>query len=224
VASQLVVDKSAIGGDQHRSDEVRRALARELHDRVAQTLTTMLIELENFKLEQTGRQDVLRQVDGLQESTRYVLTNLRHVLSDLRGESGIEEGFADTVRALLAGFEERTHVSAHLSVSPLWPSRLTSQAAINIYRIVEEALTNVRMHSGAALVEVALGMWRDSHLAIEVKDDGRGAQSVAGERKPGMGLLGMRERALILGGRLEIETGVGGGTTVRAIIPRENLI
>lgn len=198
-------------------------LARELHDQVAQTLTTMLIELENFKVEQTGRQSVLRQLGELQESTRDVLTNLRRVLYDLRGETGIEEGFADAVRALLGRFEERTHVKVRLSVEPGWPLRLRSQAALNLYRIIEEALTNVRLHSGAGLVEVALGPGLGSQLAVEVKDDGRGAESGAGDRAPGMGVLGMQERAVILGGRLEVESVAGGGTTVRAILPKEQL-
>ena len=121
----LVTRDVAVGSataDSSSSDEIRRMLARELHDRVAQTLTTMLIELENFKVEQTGRQSVLRQLDGLQESTRDVLTNLRHVLYDLRGETGIEEGFADGVRGLLDRFEEKTHVNVRLLVSPSWPS------------------------------------------------------------------------------------------------------
>ena len=199
-------------------------LARELHDRVAQTLTTMLIELENFKVEQIGRQGVLRQLGELQESTRDVLSNLRHVLYDLRGETGIEEGFADAVRLLLTRFEERTHVKALLSVSPLWPSHLRAQAALNLYRIIEEALTNVRMHSGAGMVEVALGPVLGTQLAVSVKDDGRGAESAAGDRTPGFGVLGMQERAVILGGRLEVESTAGGGTTVRAIIPKEQMI
>src|ERR1700704_5116232 len=159
-------------------------LARELHDQVAQTLTTMLIELENFKVEQTGRQSVLRQLGELQESTRDVLSSLRRVLYDLRGETGIEEGFIEAVRALLARFEARTHVRVRLSVSPAWPSHLRSQAALNIYRIIEEALNNVRMHSGAGLVEVALGPLFGSQLAVSVKDDGRGAESAAGQRAP----------------------------------------
>lgn len=99
------------------ADEIRRMLARELHDRVAQTLTTMLIELEGFKVEQRGRQSVLRQLGELQDSTRDVLDNLRHVLYDLRGETGIEEGFADAVRLLLARFQERTQVNVLLSVA-----------------------------------------------------------------------------------------------------------
>lgn len=205
-------------------EEIRRLLARELHDSVAQTLTTMLIELENFKVEQVGRQSVLRQLGELQDSTRDVLSNLRHVLYDLRGESGIEEAFPDAVRSLLDRFQERTQLKVHLSVSPSWPSRLRSQAALNIYRILEEALTNVRLHSGAGLVEVALGPGLGTDLAVEVRDDGRGADSGAGDRQPGLGMMGMQERALILGGRLEVESAAGGGTTVRAILPKEQLI
>jgi two-component system, NarL family, sensor histidine kinase UhpB len=223
VASPLVAG-DATNVEIQGSDEIRRMLARELHDHVAQTLTTMLIELENFKVEQTGRQSVLRQLGELQESTRDVLTNLRHVLYDLRGETGIEESFADAVRDLLARFEERTRVHVSLSVSPGWPLRLRSQAALNLYRIIEEALTNVRMHSGAGLVEVALGPVLGRQLAVSVKDDGRGTESAAGDRAPGLGVLGMRERAVILGGRLEVESTTGGGTTVRAIIPKERLI
>jgi signal transduction histidine kinase len=206
------------------AEEIRRLLARELHDRVAQTLTTMLIELENFKVEQAGRQSVLRQLGELQVSTRDVLSNLRHVLYDLRDESGIEEGFADAVRSLLDRFQERTQLNVRLSVSPSWPARLRSQAALNIYRILEEALTNVRMHSGAGLVEVALGPSPGSNFAVEIKDDGRGVESATGDRQPGMGMMGMQERALILGGRLEVENTAGGGTTVRAILPKEQLI
>ena len=103
------------GSHARDSAEIRRALARELHDRVAQTLTSMLIELENFKIEQIGNQSVLREVDVLQESTRDVLSNLRHVLYDLRGHAGTEEGFVDAVRALLIRFQEKTHVKAILS-------------------------------------------------------------------------------------------------------------
>jgi len=227
VASLVVgesVYESVYGESTTSSDNIRRILARELHDRVAQTLTTMLIELENFKVEQTGRQSALRQLGEIQESTRDVLTNLRRVLYDLRGETGIEEGFAEAVRALLARFQERTGVVANLLVSPSWPSQLRSQAALNIYRIIEEALTNVRLHSGARLVEVVLGTRLDSHVAVEVKDNGRGAESGAGDRAPGMGVLGMQERAMILGGRLEVLSIAGGGTTVRVILPKEQLI
>jgi len=223
VALPLVAGDTARADRAAASEEIRRALARELHDRVAQTLTTMLIELENFKVEQTGRQSALRQLDELQDSTRDVLANLRHVLFELRGESGTEDGLVEGVRALIARFEERTHVKVELSISPSWPAHLRTQASMNMYRIVDEALTNARLHSGATMVEVALRLARDKHLAIEIKDDGRGADEELG-RAAGMGVLGMRERVVILGGILEVDTGPGRGTTVRAMIPMEQVI
>lgn len=204
-------------------DEIRRVLARELHDRVAQTLTSMLIELENFKIDQTDNQIVVKEVNSLQESTREVINNLRHVLYDLRGHNGMEEGFVDTVRALLARFQEKSQVKAILSISPTWPPKLRSSAALNLLRIIEEALNNVRQHSGARLVEVVLGFAVDGEIAVEVKDDGRGASSDVVLRQPGLGTLGMRERALMLGGRLEVLSVAGGGTLVRAILPKEQL-
>jgi signal transduction histidine kinase len=205
------------------SEKIRRAIARDLHDRVAQTLTTMLIELETFKAEHNDNQAVVRQFGELQESTRDVLNNLRHILYDLRGETGIEEHFAESVRALLKSFHERTHVDVILSVAPSWPERLRTSAALNLYRIIEEALSNVRLHSGARLVEVALGPALGSSVAVEVRDNGRGAR-IDGHNRPGLGLLGMHERAVILGGRLEVNSVAGHGTTIRAILRKEDLI
>lgn len=218
------IEIGALDDERARSDDIRRELARELHDRVAQTLTTMLIELENFKTEQTGRQSVLRQLDEIQVSTRDVLNNLRKVLYGLRGEDGIEEGFADSVRSLLAKFQERTQVTVRFSVAPSWPSPMRASAALNVYRIIEEALTNVRMHSGARRVDVALGPMLGSTVAVEVKDDGNGSSADGTGSRPGLGVMGMHERALLLGGQLEVESVDGRGTTVRAILPREQLI
>ncbi len=220
----LRVGELTYDSDTTSTDDLRRLLARELHDRVAQTLTTMLINLENFRIEQLGNQSVLGEIAELQESTREVLMNLRHVLYDLRGQTGIEEGFTEAVRALLARFQDKTQLKVTLSVSPSWPSKLRSQAAINLIGIIEEALTNVRLHSGARLVEVVLGTVCGDQFEVEVKDDGRGAETEAGPREPGMGLLGMRERALILGGDFEVVSVMGQGTTVRAILPKKQLI
>jgi two-component system sensor histidine kinase UhpB len=183
----------------------------------------MLIELENFKLDQTGNQTVVREVNVIQDSTREVLNNLREVLYDLRGHNGTEESFIDTVRGLLARFQEMTHTKTILSISPSWPAQLRPAVALNLLRIIEEALNNVRMHSGAQMVEVALGPSGDGGIAVEVRDDGRGSFADGGERTPGLGVLGMRERAVILGGRLEVTPVGGGGTSVRAILPKEQV-
>ena len=223
MSSPSRVADSKYGGAPSGISDLRRVLARELHDRVAQTLTTMLISLENFKMGQLGNQNVLREIAELQDSTRDALMNLRLVLYDLRGQTGIHEGFTEDVRALLDRFQDKTRLKVVLFVSPFWPSKMRSQAALNLHRIIEEALTNVRLHSGARFVQVALEPQVDGQFVVEVKDDGRGADKEAGLREPGLGLLGMRERAFILGGRLEVESVAGEGTTVRAIVPAEQL-
>jgi len=216
--------RTALRSHDEEAAEIRRMLARELHDRVAQTLTSMLVELENFKVDQNGNQSVVKEVNGLQDSTREVLNNLRRVLYDLRGAEATEEGFVDTVGNVLSRFQERTRIKAILSVAPSWPSMLGRSAALNILRIIEESLTNVRMHSGASLVEVMLGGGDEATAVVEVRDNGRGAESDVAGRAPGLGMVGMRERALILGGRLEIVAAAGGGTCVRATFPKEQLI
>ena len=202
--------------------EIKQHVARELHDRVAQTLTGMLIELETFKSEQFGRASVIREATDLQDSTRQVLQSIREMLYDLRGESSSEESFVSAIQSLLTRFEEGSRIAAELIVSPAWPEKLRSAAALNLYRIVEEALTNIKLHSGASSVRVALDLGSNNEMALTVRDDGSGMEPET-TRVRGMGMLGMRERAVLLGGRLSVETSPGQGTTVRAVVPKEIL-
>ncbi|HEV2952502.1 MAG TPA: histidine kinase, partial [Candidatus Dormibacteraeota bacterium] len=154
--------------------EVKKHLARELHDRVAQTLTTMVVEMENFKVEQFGRQSVITGLNDLQDSTREVLNSLRRLLYELRGES-VEQDFVASVQAnLLTRFEERTGIRVKLSVSGEWPQKLAAQTALNLYRILDEALNNARLHSGAKELEVSFTSGPDGHLVMSVADDGVG--------------------------------------------------
>ena len=199
--------------------EVKRQLARELHDSVAQILTLMVVDMENFKLDHSGQDHVVEKVDSLQESTRAVLHNLRQVLYDLREEPSTENGFVQQVRTLLTRFEGSTGIRSMLKVSSEWPSRLSSATAHNLYRIVEEALNNVRLHSGAGRVDVMLAANGDG-VELTVQDDGRGLPPGDGGRRQGMGMMGMRERAVLLGGELDVSSNGSGGTTVKAVVPK----
>lgn len=204
-------------------EELRRLVARELHDRVAQTLTGMLVDVENFKAEEVGWSDVVRQMDKVQTSTRQVLQNLRQLLHDLRGEEGIEAGFVDAVRSLAGRFSEQTQIRAEVLASPRWPIALARPAYLNMYRIIEEALANVRMHSGAGRVEIRLEPYSDSEVSVVVQDNGRGVDTDK-SRPMGLGTVGMRERAVLLGGQLTIVSKPGIGTTVRAQFPTGHLL
>ena len=204
-------------------DEVRRMVARELHDRVAQTLTGMLVDVENFKSQPVSWDDVIRQLDTVQSSTRQVLSNLRQLLHDLRGEEQFNDGFVDALGGLISRFEAKTQIAAQLDIRPGWPTSLTPPASLNLYRIVEEALTNVRMHSGARSVRIVLEPMSENELALVVGDDGRGVDVDEG-RPMGLGTVGMKERALFLGGQLRIESEAGVGTTVHAVFPKGHLV
>jgi len=203
-------------------EDVRRLVARELHDRVAQTLTGMLIDLENFKSEQVDWSEVLHQLDAIQDSTRLVLHNLRQLLHDLRGEQVVGDSFVDSVGALVSRFEEKTRISAQLTVLPGWPELITQPASVNLYRIIEEALANVKMHSGASVVRIVLQPDSDNEVSVLIGDDGRGLNTDESPRF-GFGTVGMKERAVLLGGRIRIESQAGDGTTVRAVFPKEFL-
>jgi signal transduction histidine kinase len=214
----------AVSDSRRRTEEdVRRLVARELHDRVAQTLTGMLVDLENFKTEPVGWDDVLRRLDTVQDSTRQVLQSLRELLHDLRGEERFSDTFVDAVGGLVARFEEKTRITTRLSVDPGWPSSLTTPAAVNLYRIIEEALANVRRHSGARAVRIVLEAHSDNKVSLIVGDDGLGVEADP-LRPEGMGTRGMKERAVLLGGVLRIESHVGDGTMVQGIFPRDLLM
>ncbi len=205
-------------------EEVRRLVARELHDRVAQTLTGMLVEVENFKSEQVGWQDVVHQLDVIQSSTREVLASIRQLLHDLRGEEALPGGsFVETVRATVGRFQEKTGIDTRIDVQDGWPQNLNGAASLNLLRIIEEALTNVRMHSGARSVSIVLSPHSDNELALAVRDDGRGVDTDPA-RPTGLGTIGMRERAMFLGGQLRIESEDGRGTAVRAVFPKALLV
>jgi signal transduction histidine kinase len=202
--------------------KIRSLMARELHDRVAQTLTAMLVDVEKFKAQPVAWDDVLREMDTIQSSTREVLSSLRQLLYDLRDESSVGDSFVGAVRDLLARFTEKTRIEATVVVQREWPALLTPAAALNLYRIVEEALANVRMHSGASSVGVRLEEARDGQLAMVIDDNGRGVDGNA--QIPGLGTVGMKERALLIGGQLKVSSEDGGGTTVRVAFPKQLVV
>jgi signal transduction histidine kinase len=198
-------------------------VARELHDRVAQSLTGMLVDVENFKSEQVDWSDVVRELDLIQGATRQVLASIRQLLHDLRGESVMQVPFVDAVTALAARVQDKTGIRMTVEVGSGWPGRLSGPASLNLYRMLEEALANVRMHSGATNARIMLETRSETELGLVVADDGRGVDTDP-SRPVGFGTIGMRERVLLLGGKLDIESANGHGTSVRAVFPRESVI
>jgi two-component system sensor histidine kinase DegS len=205
--------------------QLKRELARELHDQVAQTLTSLLVQMENFKRDNWGRQGVVDEVNLIQSSLREVLNNLRQLLSDLRGEPGLRQDFVIAIRSgLLDNFQRRTGISVTLSASRRWPAVLPPETYIHLYRIIQEALNNAHKHARATTAIVSLKVTPDDRIVVKVRDDGCGISWREELNAPlGMGLLGMRERASLLGGVLSVRSHPGCGTTVTATFPKEAL-
>lgn len=196
-----------------RGDEVRLWLARELHDDALQKLTTLLIDMEEARREAPGTA-VDDRVLAFQASVRSAIGSLRGLVGEMRRQPCEDHRLVEDVTALVGQLEGRVGIAANLSVSPLWPGRLSTHIASQLRRIVEEALRNVSLHSGARNVSVSLEA-EEEQLTLTVSDDGRGCPDSGAIGRGGYGMLGMSERALILGGRLEVSSRPGGGTTVR---------
>src|SRR5438445_12004908 len=126
-----------------------------------------------------------------------------------------------SLRDFASQYQQRTGVRVSVSVDGDWPASIRSAAAKQLQRIIHEAVNNARLHGGARSVWVSL--LAEAELArVTILDDGRGLDQDCGEGS-GLGILGMRERAVLLGGSIAVEAGPEGGTLVRLDIPRTAL-
>jgi signal transduction histidine kinase len=128
----------------------------------------------------------------------------------------LDLGLAPAIRSLTDDFSARTQVSTSLSLPDSLPA-IPPERQVALYRIAQEALTNVSRHADAKHVWVVVEAGND-HIALTVEDDGRGP---SGELRPHLGLIGMRERVAALGGTLAVGPGEDGGFRIEARIPRE---
>jgi PAS domain S-box-containing protein len=193
----------------------RKRIAHDLHDGVLQDLsyTAATIGMIMLQAEDTKQKEQLQAaIDGVRRGAR----GLREVVNDLR----IEEEEGRPFREIVESVVRRNRTMARgceisLEVGEGAPSTPLGETGTQVSRVIQEALTNARRHSGAKKVTVSLE--RDGNdLLIEVSDDGRG---FGPETTPGVGLDSMRERAALSGGELEIESGLGRGTNVRLRVP-----
>jgi signal transduction histidine kinase len=200
---------------------VRAAVARDLHDRVAQPLAALLMVLEDVKQDPGDRRRVIRRIDTVQDQVRTALFGLREVLCDLREQEWLDDGLVGRIRGELETvLYQHPHLRLRLTVSPRWPAAIRSRVGDHLLQIVREAVHNARFHGGATGIDVALRV-TGRRAEVVVSDDGRGLE---GRRvRPGMGLLGIHERATLLGGRVVVGERPDGGTRLRVTVPREVL-
>jgi two-component system sensor histidine kinase UhpB len=184
----------------------------ELHDEVGQTLTGVMLQIEGLAADIP---DELRErLEELRETARYGTEEVRRIARRLRPDALEELGLVSALAALASAFERQVQVP----VSRRLEERvvLSEEQELVIYRVAQEAMTNVARHAEATQVHLRLCS-ADDRLVLTVSDDGRGLPDEAAASS--QGIRGMRERAMLVGATLAIDSGPGRGTMVELSIP-----
>lgn len=196
-------------------DAERRRLARELHDDVGQRLTVVLLGLSRLAKEVTGHQAA--ELDLIQENARESLELVRGLAEGLRRGTWEDMDLVGALTSLAATFQSSSGLHITRRFEQAFPS-VEPQVHETLFRVAQEALTNVARHAHASKVVISLGRQQEAgqdHLVLAVEDDGAGFVP----HRMGSGIAGMRERARAVGGELTIGAGEAGGTEVRVAIP-----
>ena len=189
----------------------RLRVTRELHDEIGQVLTAHLLELENASRDAPPA--VREQIEVARESARSTLDELRRIARRLRPDVLDDLGLRSALTNLTERLSEQTGIEIVRDFDPSLPE-LAPEEELAIYRVAQEALTNVMRHAGAQRVVVGLER-SDGALVLRVADDGAGL----GGGEEGAGLTGMRERAIMIGADLEIGERAERGVDVRLTLP-----
>jgi two-component system sensor histidine kinase UhpB len=193
----------------------RERIARELHDEVGQTLTAMLLQIESVY---PDAPDELRaHLDELRETARSGAEDVRRIAQRLRPEALEELGLQSALVALSDLFADQTGLRLTRRIERDLP--LSAQDELVIYRVAQEALTNVARHAHATRAELELARNGDGAVVLRVRDDGRGFD--ASRRDSSYGIRGMRERAMLIGASMSIESTAPHGTEVLLRVPRK---
>jgi signal transduction histidine kinase len=193
----------------------RRRLARELHDETGQALTSILLGLKALE-ERFEDADSRAATAELRELVVSTLQDVRRLAVELRPSALDDFGLVAALERLAASFAEQSGIAVDFQTS-LAGERLSGEVETSLYRIVQESLTNVVKHARARHVSILLTRKNGAVKAV-VEDDGQGFNP-AEDTLDGFGLVGMRERLALLGGRLEVESSSETGTTVAAEVP-----
>jgi two-component system NarL family sensor kinase len=203
-------------------EDERRRLARELHDGIGQTLTALKNQLESVRLNGRTPEAVDASIGAACEMAALALHDTRELSRLLRPAVLDDLGLPAALRWLARTAGERFSVEVGLTLSGL-DDRLDREIETLAFRIVQEALTNIAKHSGAATADVSVERTA-GRLAIRISDPGAGFDvgRVDDERgDAGVGLRGMRDRVELFGGSLRIESAPGRGTRIDAVVPLE---
>jgi two-component system, NarL family, sensor histidine kinase UhpB len=189
----------------------RLRVARELHDEIGQTLTAVALRAEHAAAQAPAHSAAL--VD-IAKTIKGSLDDVRAIARDLRPEALDDLGLVNALIALSSRISQQGSLRVRREFDGRLP-QLDPDVELVVYRVAQEALTNALRHSHAANVTASLRR-QDAKVVLEITDDGCGLEGPVNE---GSGIAGMRERALLVGADLQIESPAGGGVAVRLSVP-----
>jgi len=197
-------------------EEERTYIARELHDDLGQLLAALRMDLALLQQNKAG-QDSARLMQGMQQNLLTAINSLRRIATNLRPRSLDEGGLYFALQGLRDNFIQRYNIACLLYADE-GELVLDDSASTAIYRIVQEALTNIARHAGASSVTITL-FRINGEVLLTVRDDGRGIAAEDMEKAQSLGLVGMRERVWAMDGAITINSDEPPGTRIDIVLP-----
>jgi len=198
-------------------EEERAHIARELHDDLGQLLASLRMDLTLLQKEPASSPASRRLMEGMEENLLTAIQSLRRIATNLRPRALDEGGLYFALQGLRDEFVERHGIACSLFADEA-ELRLDDAASTAIFRIVQEALTNIARHAGAR--HVTMYLYRiDSQLLISIRDDGRGIKASDMEKAQSLGLIGMRERVWGMHGEITVSSDDPPGTRIDIALP-----
>jgi len=207
-------------------DEERRRIARDLHDSIGQTTAVLGLNLSKIESEMEHLLQAINIVKDSQDIVRETSANVRTISYLLHPPLLDENGLSSALPWYIEGFSGRSGIPVKLEL-PDDVGRLSRDSEVAIFRVVQESLTNIHRHSGAANAHIRI-VRSKRDVSVRIEDDGKGIPTpklheMASAATPGVGIRGMRERVRQLGGTLQIDSkGIGKGTVVVIRLPLVN--
>jgi len=198
-------------------EEERTHIARELHDDLGQILASLRMDLTLLQQADGTSEDSLRLMAGMEQNLLTAIASLRRIATNLRPRALDEGGLFFALQGLRDDFVERYNIPTTLLADEA-ELRLDDSASTAIFRMVQEALTNIARHAEASAVTMNL-FRSNSELLITIRDDGRGIRPEDMEKAESLGLIGMRERVWAMNGEISITSDEPPGTRIDIVVP-----
>jgi PAS domain S-box-containing protein len=204
---------------QNIREEEKTRIARELHDDLGQQLTALKMDISSVEqaLDASTAPEVRDQLRGMRRLIDATVASVRRIAADLRPVMLDDLGLIAAIEWLANDFTNRYGIDVERRID-VGETTFATAGATTLFRIVQEALTNVARHAEATLVTLTLRI-EESECILRIADNGQGAKRLATSAEKSFGLLGIRERAHMLGGTVSIQTGDGGGFVLTVTLP-----